>query len=425
VASCGDGAAAAGRGPRRVEELLADIGAAEGFSWLAAPGPAIDPSKDPIAHLEALFAAAEATDPFTVDARLRQVRRTVQRLDWELAGLLRLAVERRLYCQLGFASLEAYVESRLGICPRTAWSLLSIERATRRSCPLLGEAWRDGRVSSLAARVLLPVVGPRHGAAWIERAQAVTLRRLEAEVAWALDRLDARESVELPETPPLDHDLASSGLTGFTREELQMRSEADPPTAAAPNNTEAAVTGAAPDEATQASASASGEAAADTSTGAAAAAAYAPRVQIEFFAPESVVMLAEETMLALRVGSEPRGRAFERMLAVAMLEWMAAPAHRDPVFARDGWRCAVPGCSSRRNLHDHHVVFRSHGGDNDRDNRVAVCAAHHLHHLHGGRIRAHGRAPRDIVWEIGCRHGGGQPLARLLGDRYVAGGPRP
>jgi len=35
------------------------------------------------------------------------------------------------------------------------------------------------------------------------------------------------------------------------------------------------------------------------------------------------------------------------------------------VFARDGWRCTVPGCTSYRNLHDHHIVFRSVGGDDD------------------------------------------------------------
>ena len=93
--------------------------------------------------------------------------------------------------------------------------------------------------------------------------------------------------------------------------------------------------------------------------------------------------------------------------------------NRDPVFARDGWRCAVPGCSSRRNLHDHHLLFRSHGGNNGRDNRVTVCAAHHLHGIHAGRIRAWGTAPDDVTWELGVRRGR-RPLLRLRGDRYVS-----
>jgi hypothetical protein len=75
-------------------------------------------------------------------------------------------------------------------------------------------------------------------------------------------------------------------------------------------------------------------------------------------------------------------------------------------------------CSGRANLHDHHIVFRSHGGTNARSNRVTVCAAHHLHGIHGGRTRASGTAPDAIRWELGVRPHG-PPLLRLIGDRYV------
>jgi hypothetical protein len=69
-------------------------------------------------------------------------------------------------------------------------------------------------------------------------------------------------------------------------------------------------------------------------------------------------------------------------------------------------------------LHDHHVVYRSRGGDNARDNRVAICAAHHLNGIHKFRIRATGLAPHDLTWEIGWRRGG-PPLLRTHGDRYL------
>jgi len=80
------------------------------------------------------------------------------------------------------------------------------------------------------------------------------------------------------------------------------------------------------------------------------------------------------------------------------------PRHRDPVFARDRWRCAVSACSSRKQLHDHHIVFRSRGEDNARDNRITVCAWHHLR-IHAGIVRATGEAPADITWELGVRPG--------------------
>jgi hypothetical protein len=75
-------------------------------------------------------------------------------------------------------------------------------------------------------------------------------------------------------------------------------------------------------------------------------------------------------------------------------------------------------CSSRRNLHDHHVVFRSRGGDDERGNRVAVCAWHHLRGIHAGRVRATGDAEDGITCEIGVGVGR-RPLLRVAGSAYV------
>ena len=97
-------------------------------------------------------------------------------------------------------------------------------------------------------------------------------------------------------------------------------------------------------------------------------------------------------------------------------EWQAQPRHRDPIFARDGWRCAVPACSSRRNLNDHHIQFRSRGGTNARWNRITVCAAHHLHGIHDGTIHAAGTAPDDVEWQLGVR-ADAAPLLTCIGDR--------
>jgi hypothetical protein len=397
------------------EKTLDDIGRTEGFAWLLRR-PAAETSDLP-GWLEAEFAALEAADPHTIDARLREVRRAAQALDFELAGLLREAADLRLYRHFQLPNLEAYVETRLGLSARTAWSLLSLERAIRCCCPLLGEAWRSGRVSSLAARFVVPVIGGGHGREWIARAEIVTLRRLEAEVAWSLNRRDEQlaaaadaatcDATDRFAPPPLDLDLANAPLVGVTVRELQMRARPALADGTADLTADRLQMRAQPEGA---------DTATETATD---AAPYRPSVQIEFFAPESVILLAEDTIDSLRSPFESRGRAFERMVALAMLEWISAPRHRDPVFERDGWRCAVPACRSRRNLHDHHLVFRSHGGDNARDNRVTACAAHHLHALHRGRIRASGRAPHAIAWEMGVRFGGGGAMAQLIGDRYV------
>jgi len=86
------------------------------------------------------------------------------------------------------------------------------------------------------------------------------------------------------------------------------------------------------------------------------------------------------------------------------------------VFARDGWRCAVPGCTSMQNLHDHHIRFRSAGGSNDLDNRLTVCAAHHLRGIHAGLVRCSGQAPDTLRWELGIRPDAPPLLTYRSGD---------
>jgi hypothetical protein len=73
----------------------------------------------------------------------------------------------------------------------------------------------------------------------------------------------------------------------------------------------------------------------------------------------------------------------------------------------------VPGCTSQRNLHAHHVLFRSAGGSDDLANLTTLCAAHHQRCVHGGVIRIVGRAPGALVFEM--------PLGRFRsGDRAVS-----
>jgi hypothetical protein len=139
---------------------------------------------------------------------------------------------------------------------------------------------------------------------------------------------------------------------------------------------------------------------------------------IRFYGPASVIELLQCAVSAYRERGEPAWYGMARLLLHVVRYWESLPKHRDPVFERDGWRCGVPGCTSRCNLHDHHVVFRSRGGGNERDNRVAVCAGHHQRGIHDMRMRATGLAPHGIVWELGLR-ATGPPLMRLLGDAYL------
>ena len=82
---------------------------------------------------------------------------------------------------------------------------------------------------------------------------------------------------------------------------------------------------------------------------------------------------------------------------------------------RDLGRCQVPECS-RRAVHAHHVVPRSHGGPDEPSNLVALCGCHHLRGVHGGYLRVHGTAPNRLVWELRGRAFRARPAvpARIL-----------
>ncbi|HEV8702452.1 MAG TPA: HNH endonuclease signature motif containing protein, partial [Candidatus Polarisedimenticolia bacterium] len=76
-------------------------------------------------------------------------------------------------------------------------------------------------------------------------------------------------------------------------------------------------------------------------------------------------------------------------------------APRRPRLFPLGWRCTAPGCTSRKNLDDHHVVYRSRRGGNALDNRTCLCRFHHKRGEHGELASCRGKAPLGILWRLG------------------------
>ncbi len=304
----------------------------------------------------------ESLDVFELDEAMRDLVEGLRSMDFELGAALRRIVDLRLHRALGFGSFDAYVRERVGISPAKGRALVAVERRAQEA-PALRRALRSGELSWVKALAILPVMGGEHASAWVARAEEIMVRRLNDEVEWALDMRDA--AGRSPAPPEAGERLE--------RPDLQ--------------------------------------------TCAAFAGEIADR-KVTFFGPASVVGLFRAGVRALTDRNEPSWKGLERLLLHAIAEWEAQPRHRDPIFARDGWRCAVPGCTGRRSLEDHHIVFRSRGGGNEQWNRLAVCAAHHHHAVHRYVIRASGYAPDDVTWELGLRPGR-PPLLRLHGERYL------
>ncbi|HEY2774672.1 MAG TPA: HNH endonuclease signature motif containing protein [Candidatus Binatia bacterium] len=366
----------------RRESLIASFeavhGTSEGFSWIEAPPTlrAID------RELESFRFNLDLVDAHEVDRRLCGVRSVMQRIDADLGAVLRKIADRAVHQRLGFADLRLYADSRLGVCGSKARALVRLDRQCALRSPMLLRAYCEGRVTWLAATAVLPVISPQHEPAWIMRAERVTLRRLEADVSWALDRADDIGGNSQQSPPPLDLDVTTDALSRVDETKVQMRARPE----------------------------------ADLES-------FGRRVaaRIGVVVPASVAALVEDAIEGCRRAVEPRWRGFERILAHAYLTWLALPGHENPVFARDSHRCQVPACRSRGPLHAHHVRFRSRGGPDDAWNLTAVCDEHHRAFIHRGCIHVHGSAPNALLWQLGCR-AGERPLLRLRGDVYLAKG---
>jgi hypothetical protein len=270
-----------------------------------------------------------------------------------------------------------------------ARALLRLERAGD-VCPELRDAYRSGRISWVKAQCLLPLLlldlDGEWRPAWVAWAERVSVRRLTQDVERAL-LLRA------------GHDLA------WERCKFHPERAQDP---IPPAERQLC----APDidtEATQ---------------------------QLAWRVPRDVAVLFTAVRETLRAKLKPErgrfladGEVFDALLDCALLAWtLRDPRARrpDPAIERDGYRCAAPGCTSRRNLHDHHIVFRSHGGSDGMANRITLCAFHHQRCLHVGLMRIQriqriqGRAPDGLVFELGLRPGA-SPLVRYRsGDIEVA-----
>ncbi len=326
----------------------------------------------------ALAAGLEGADAFELDRRLRLAIRLEQTLDAAIAPLLRVVTSAWHEWSGDYQTLSTYAREQLGMSVGKARALLRLERAGD-VCPELRDAYRSGRLTWVKAQCLLPLflieIPGEWRPVWVNWATRVTVRRLELDVERAL-LLRA------------GHHLA------WQRCKFHPEKAQDPIPSAERQLC-------APDVDTEAT------------------------QELEWRVPREVAWLFHAVRETLRArlcsasGQLPlAGQVFDALLDCALIAWTLRDpkaGRPDPVIERDGYRCAIPGCTSRRNLHDHHVAFRSAGGSNELGNRITLCAFHHLRCLHTGLLRVSGQAPHDLVFEL--------PLARYKsGDIEVLQG---
>lgn len=413
------------------------------------PGVSSAPeSRPPLpSSLRSLLDGLEDADAFEVDDRLRHALQMEQRLEARVGPLLTLAWRRFLHTALGHATRDAYARERLGMDPTRARALVRLERTAVLSEPF-ARAYRVGALSWVKASVLAPLVSANplgwFVRDWVIWAQRVTVRRLREDVDAALALAETnpeafRGDGGLPSDARGDREIGAQRMGP-----VEDLTQADPGAGENPQAGDGRRMGAPatpPQKEVGGGVGAGDHTLPSVGSGERPRATSdrgirAPRKALEencfarFLGPPDVVQLFRAVLCTVRrrmdaeEGRLPTaGAALGVMLDHVLSTWGnrdGTLAARHKVFARDGWRCAAPGCTSMRNLHDHHIRFRSAGGSNAAENRVTLCAFHHLRGVHAGLLRCVGRAPNGLRWEMGIRPGVTPLLAYRSGDVRVS-----
>jgi len=409
-----------------------------------------------LARFHALAEEAGRGDAVVLDRQLRALVDIENDLEARLGGLLADLGDRRAWPRLRFAGVGHYGEERLGLSRTTAEDRARLARDLRQY-PRLREAYAAGllgrETAALVARLLRDAPSdPAREAAWVQRAAASTVKRMRDE-ARALGRYrvlgrpagggeaaapaDPAAPVHRGAPAPLDDASWHASLRrepGLARRRVRLFGRmafASPDVfQALPHESDAflrlrlpldlgrrflaAVDAERRRLAAAADAlpwDAEAEAPADADLPGDSGAPAGPYATCDPDAPADSAGPAQ-SWLAARMFSIRCRRLPAWVGLLALIEdftdtWDnedAMPRRPgDEIYIRDGWRCTAPGCTSRRNLEDHHLRYRSRGGDDDLANRICLCRFHHQRGEHGGLASCRGKAPTGVLWRLGRR----------------------
>ncbi len=428
------------RGPTRA--LVESALARSTDRWRHLPAPAHDASAlrqagEMLIQFHQLARRAGEGGPGDLDAQMREWVAFENTIGRRLGRLLAEMAGRRAWVRLRFAGTGHYAEERLGMARAAAGDRVRVERALRR-LPLIRAAYEEGHIGVEAALLITRSLGDSPAdrsiqERWVRRAMESTTKRLRDE-----ERALRRRSGD-----PLEPRAAS----GPVREPQGDRAEARP--AALPlddaewHRSLFREPGTARRRVSRFGLAALGLSGADADGGdlsPVVTSALAPDVFLQVRLPRDLAaaFLGAIESARRQLGEEAEAIAWDepliatqglrpsflaaRMFSIrcrrvpawvgllALLEEFAATwdvterpngRSRDAIYIRDGWRCSAPGCSSRRNLEDHHLVYRSRGGSKVHSNRLCLCRFHHQMGEHGGLASCRGEAPLGVVWRLG------------------------
>lgn len=356
-----------------------------------------------LAEFRELAAAAGRGDAHALHdqlCRLVALEDTIMRRLGEVVGELD---DHGAWATLPFTNVADYSERRLGLGATTVEDRVRAARALVRR-PLLRAAYDAGRVSLEAAMIALRAMGPRAAAvdadiekAWVERTLEATVKRMRDELR--IVRRRPRVDAAVPCWPASDEEWSAARRRDpgeARRAVLAAGLAAVLAVAERPPEADVFLRLTLPE-------STAGRFLAALESARRGLTALAESVPWDepWPHPATLPSLLAARTFSTRARRVPAWVGLLALLENATLTWddpRATPRRPgDDVYRRAGYRCEAPGCTSRANLHDHHVVFRAHGGGDGLENRIVLCEGHHRALHDAGTLSARGAAPVDVV----------------------------
>lgn len=284
--------------------------------------------------------------------------------------------KRKLFLELGYASINQYAEQELGFSSSRTGDYLQLCRSFKK-LPKVKEKVESGKLGYTSARALARVANRENQDQWLDFALNHSRRDLEMEIKRAKqDAVDdaVGQASLLPAQPrqrpvavvPVRVSLEMSP-TQFARYEAlweQVRKQRNVPA-----------------DKVEALLEIMGEFVAGSSTRVDVAAANRPPVQIHLHqCPECEKTTAQTSKGELEISQEEQQRAqcdCQISQPHERNKTSIPPSVRRLVLAHARHQCQHPGCTHTRFLEIHHIIPRAQGGSNDPENCACLCSTHH------------------------------------------------
>ena len=301
--------------------------------------------------------------------KLRAVLIALRQAERNAVVLFGEILRRKLYRELGYASIHLYATQALGFSRTKTYEFIRLAESLEK-LPRLKRRVESGEVPWTKAREVVKVATPETEGEWLKLANTKSRRELESEVAKSRAVRDRDESQGELMPAPSAPKAAPNPYVTF-RLETMSKAKLE--------------------------------------------AMIEKLMKLHHCTREQVLMMALESFSG---DSSPRGdspyqvivhrceecgkaEAGDVELSETEAEQVACdsrvlepgkrnrasipPARRRAVLARDGHRCTTKGCNSKYFLEVHHIVPRSRGGTNDETNLIALCSScHRLVHERAG-----------------------------------------